>query len=537
MAPALLTRSILPLLLFPAVNKMKPVQTPSAPAAVGTLRIGSGLIARNTVLNLIARVVPLLVGVAAMPYVIHHLGPDRFGILSLAWMVVGYFALFDIGIGPATTKFVADILGKGESQELPGVVWTALTSQTCFGLVAGILLAAMSPLLVGRVLKIPVELQSQAHLVFLIIAFSLPISFASGSLRGVLAASQRFDLLSAISIPSSALTYLLPVGALFLGFGLPVIVACIVLARVAAVGVLLALCVNLYPALRVGFRFNRRLLRSLLGYGGWVTVSGVISPILVYFDRFLIGAVVSISAVGFYTPPYEISTKLWILPGSLTATLFPAFSTSAARGDIEWVRAALIRSFKLLLLLVGPAALVLIFFARPLLTLWLGTKFASEGSLPLQILCVGVFVSSLAYVPYNLLYGVGRPDLPAKFHLLEVPLHIGLAWFLVTRMGLAGAALAWTTRSGLDLLMLSVAACRVTRTSPRLLAGKGLGRSVFTLLALSGGFSILWVSNRAPVIDILLATLLSGGFLLAAWHYVLNFEEKWKIRLWLKIER
>ena len=494
-------------------------------------------VARNTALNIAGRVAPLLVALAAMPYVVRHLGPDRFGLLALAWMVVGYFALFDLGIGPATTKFVAELLGKGEMEKLPEVVWTALGTQTLFGVAAGVLLALGAPLLVDRLLKIPAALHPEARLIFLILAFALPLDFATGSMRGVVAASQRFDLLNALTIPASSLNYLLPVVALALGFGLPAIVLLLVLAKTTLLAALFVLCGRLYPSLRAGLRFERRLVRPLLGFGGWVTVSGAISPILVYFDQFLIGAVISVAAVGFYTPPYMISTKLKILPTSLAATLFPAFSTSSGRGHTEWIRDALIRSLKFLVLLVGPVALVLAFFARPILTFWLGSRFAAEGTLVLQILAVGALVNSLAYVPQNLLYGVGRPDLPAKFHLFELPVHIGLACFLVFRFGLPGAALAWTVRVSLDFAIHIVAACWVTRTSPRLLAGKDLRRSVGTVVALAVGLMMLWATSYTLIAQAVFTLLLTGGFLLVAWRYVLNLEEKWQIRLWLRIGR
>ena len=127
-----------------------------------------------------------------------------------------------------------------------------------------------------------------------------------------------------------------------------------------------------------------------------------------------------------------------------------------------------------LVLLVGPIALILIFFARPILTLWLGPRFAGEGALTLQILVVAVLLRSLAYVPYHLLQGVGRPDLPAKFHLAELPAHVGLAWFLTTRFGLPGAALALAVRDMINFLLLLAAACSVTRTSAFMLR-KGAG--------------------------------------------------------------
>ncbi|MEJ2009478.1 MAG: flippase [Acidobacteriota bacterium] len=491
-------------------------------------------LARNTLLNLAGRIVPLLVSVLTIPYVIHHLGPDRYGLLSLAWIVVGYFAVVNLGLGPATAKFVAEFLGKGETDKLPELVWTAFASQLCFGLAGGVLLAILSPVLVSRVLKIPPELHAQAQWIFLILAVALPIDFGRGSLRGVLAASQRFDLLNALDIPFSILTYLVPVAALALGFGLPAIVFFLALARLAGFVVVLVLCVRLYPALSSGFRFNRRLIRSLLGFGGWVTVSGAVTPILAYFDRFLIGAVVSIAAVGFYTPPYMISTKLWILPTSFTATLFPAFAASAGRGDREWISSALTRSLKVLLLLVGPAALVLAFFARPILTLWLGARFAAEGSLALQIMAVAALVKSLAFVPYDLLHGVGRPDIPAKFRLMEAPLYVGLAWFMVTHFGLPGAALAWAIRVAADFLLLIGAACWVTRTSPRLFARRDLGRSIGSLAALAVSLAAVWISTHVFMTEVLFTLLLGCGFLLAVWHYALDLEEKWQIRSWLR---
>jgi len=492
-------------------------------------------LARNTALNVVGRTVPLLVAIATVPYVIHHLGPDRYGLLALAGMVVGYFAIFNLGIGPATTKFVAELLGQGETDKLPELVWTAFASQTLFGLVAGILLAMLSPFLVSSVLKIPVELQAQAQWVFLIMAATLPIDFAAGVWSGVLGASQRFDLLNALSVPSSALSYCLPVAALALGYGLPAIVFFLALVRLAALLIQVLLCVWLYPALGAHIRFNRRLVRPLLSFGGWVAVNSAVGPILIYFDRILLGAVVSIAAVGLYTPLYLIATKLWILPTSLAATLFPAFSAGAGRGDHPWIRNTMVRSLKFLLLVVGPAALLLAFFARPLLGLWLGAGFAAEGSLALQIMAAAALITSLSFVPYDLLLGLGRPDIPAKFHLLETPVYLGAAWFLITRFGLPGAALAWGIRVALDFLLLTVAACWVTHTSPRLLVGRDLRRSVGTVLALGAGLAAVWVSTHLLLAQVLCTLLLGCGFLLAAWYYALDLEEKLKIRLWLKV--
>jgi O-antigen/teichoic acid export membrane protein len=489
------------------------------------LRVEGGLLARNTALNLVGRVLPLAVAVLAMPYTVRHLGPDRFGILSLAWVVTGYFALFDLGVGSAVTKFVAEFLGKGETEKLSGLVWTALASQLCLGVLAGLLLAAATPFLVDHLLKIPLGIRSEADWVFLILAASLPVGFAAGSLGGVLAASQRFDLLNAIGIPSSALSYLLPLVGLAAGLRLPSIVLLLVLARIGSLVATYYLCVRIFPSIGRSPHFEFRLVKRLLGFGGWVTVSGAVGPVLVYFDRFLIGSLVSIAAVGFYTPPYLIASRLSILPASLTVALFPAFSTSAGRGDNEWIESAMVNSVKYLLLIVGPIALGLIFFARPALGFWLGSQFALKGSSVMQILAVGLLINALAYVPYSLLQGVGRPDLTAKFHLLELPIHVGLAWFLVSLYGLPGAAVAWTIRAAIDSALLFGACLRLRIASLRSFAEARVGKAAALLLLFAGSLLLisLWKEPDAR-------TACGGAalavFALGSWHVALNDRDR-----------
>lgn len=498
----------------------------SSAGLTNPVQIRGTLLVRNSVLNFIGQAVPLLVGVATIPYIIHGLGTERFGILALAWVLVASFSVFNLGLGQATTKFVAELLGKGETRRLPPLVWTSLILHALFGTIAGLVLAAVTPVLVERLFQLGPGLVVETRAVFLILAMSLPIVFVTGVFRGVLGAAQRFDLVNAVNIPSSSLSYLIPAAAVLLGFGLPAIVLFFLIARLATALVYLVLCLRIFPGLKHTFSFDRKLLRPLLSYGGWVTVSSVVGPVLVYADRFLIGALISMTAVAYYTAPYEVVIRLWILPISLTATLFPAFSALGGAGDQAQIKKVAVRSLKYLLLMVGPTVFALVFFAREILHLWLGGEFAQQSTLVFQILAVGVLVNSLAQLPSSLLQGLGRPDIPAKFHLLELPLHVALAWFLIGRYGIAGAALAWTLRVALDGLLLWAAAWRLNRMSLRIFAENGLLRSVFALSALGGTLLTISFLDNALVAQAAHATVLMVSFALAVWAYVLDSTEK-----------
>jgi len=493
-----------------------------------TPQIHGTLLARNTALNLIGQVIPLLVGLATIPYVVRGLGTERFGILSLAWLLLGYFSLFDLGLGRATTKFVAECLGRGEMDRLPGVVWTALGFQVLSGVAGGLLVGALTPLLVDRILKIPSSLVGETKTTFFILAASLPFVLASNSLRGVLEAGQRFDMVNFIKVPASISVFLLPAIALPFGLRLPGIVLLLVLARLGSTLAYLLVCFRIFPVLRhsIRFSFQSKILRPLAAYGGWLTVTNVVSPVLVYADRFLIGSLLSVSAIGYYAAPYEAVARLSVLYGSLVTALFPAFSSLRSAGDLDGLEHMYAKSIKFLLLIVGPVMLVLVFFARNLLLLWLGEDFALHSTFVFRLFAVGFFLTSLFVVPFTLLQGLGRADITAKFHVAELFFYVPLVWVLTMHWGLRGAAIAWTCRVIGDGVLLFGAAWRVFSFSPVLLIRKPCSRSILLLT----GFGLLLYLVAKLEITIFLKGALTAGLAIAfyggVWNYVLDPPEK-----------
>lgn len=427
------------------------------------------LLARNAFLNLASQAVPILVGVLAIPYIIHGLGVDRFGLLSLAWVILGYFTLFDLGLGRATTKFVAEALASGNQNRVPVIVWSSVTAQAILGGLAVLVLITLTPLLVERVLNIPKELVSEARSIFFTLAFSIPMVLMAGSFSGLLEAGQRFDLVNAVRVPLNLSSFLLPALGVWLGWELPAVVLLLVVLRGLSLLAFYGLGARTFPEIRTRPRFDSAQLRSLLGFGGWVTVTSIVGPLLVYLDRFMIGALRSTAALGYYTAPYEMVTRLWIIPSSLMSTVFPAFNSLKRQGEWERLERLAARSVRLLLLVMAPLSAIIVAYASEILRLWLGAEFAQEGTMVLQLLAAAVLVNSLAQVPFNLLQALGRPDLAAKFHLAELVAYIPLVWVLVKTWGINGAALAWAIRVIADTLVLFLAASRFSPTLPRAL--------------------------------------------------------------------
>lgn len=491
------------------------------------VRVGSGLLARNTLLNFAAQALSIAIGLIAMPFVVHGLGAARFGVLSLAWAVLGYFTVFDLGLGRATTKFVAEAIGSGQYYTVPLVVWTAISGQFLFGVAGGLILVMLAPLLAGSVLRVPSPMLGEASASFRALAPIVPIALLSSSLSGILQAWQRFDLVNAVQVPITACSYLLPVLGTALGMSLPGIIALILVSRAAGLIVLAGLCLALFPALRMPSA-SATMFPSLLAFGGWLTVSAVVEPILTNLERFLVGSVASVAAVAYYTVPFEAVTRLSIIPQSLTTSLFPAFSTVDSAGDRRRLAILFARPLKYVIVAVGPMVVAVVVFASDILRLWLGEGFALRSSAVMQVLAVGVLANSVGQVPYALLQGVGRPDITAKIHLVEVPFYAGVAWLLVHRSGLAGAALAWTLRVSVDAVLLLAASFRLVHLPARsLLVGHGVVLSTLAVAALLGvSFAAGLAAPHAPLGRLCLFAFSLAAFAWTVWYHAMDESDR-----------
>ena len=272
-----------------------------------------------------------MAAIFTVPLLIRGLGIERFGVLNLAWMLIGYFSLFDLGLSRALIKLVAEKLGTGQHQELPTQVWTALLMMFGTGAVGGLVMWLAVPWLVHDILKIPLSLQPESLRAFSLLAATLPILITDAGLSGVLAAHQQFGKINAVAIPMRIFTFVGPLLALGFSHSLVAVTAVLIAGRLVAWIANWLLCFRVMPALRQRFALTRRVMVPLLQLGSWMTVSNVVGPVMVSLDRFLIAALVSVAAVAYYATPYSMITKLWMIPAALVGTLFPAFASDFAQ--------------------------------------------------------------------------------------------------------------------------------------------------------------------------------------------------------------
>jgi O-antigen/teichoic acid export membrane protein len=501
--------------------------TPSSSAAVPGDFLHSlrgRAMARNTIWNIVGQALPLLLAAVAIPLLIRRLGLDRFGVLTLAWTIVGYFGLFDLGLGRAITKVVSESLAEGKQADAAGAVWTGSAILAGLGTLFTVALFLGAHLLVYRLIKVPVALQTETVKAVNWLAISIPIVTVTAGLRGVLEAQHRFRAVNLVRVAMGVFSYLGPLIAAVFSPDLQLLCAVLVIGRAIAAVLYLVLCLYGLPGLRKGIIVRRHVISMLIDVGAWITVSNTIGPIVTYGERFLIGLLLSVAAVAYYATPSELVLRLLLVPAAISTVLFPAF---AALSVVDSSRLALTydRGIRFCFILIFPAIFLIVLFAPEGLRLWLGPVFAEKSTVLLRWIALGIFVNSLSQIPYALLQAANRPDLPGKLFLIDAPIYLFALVEAIKMYGITGAAVVWSFRLIFEGYMLVIFADRTlvpkSLKQPSLLILSG-----FAVLAISTVLASGWPKAAWCVL------VLVGGAVIA-WRILLRQEERSQLRLLL----
>ena len=426
---------------------------------------------RNVALNLGGLVLPMGVALVAMPLLVREAGAERLGFLGLAWALIGYFALLDLGLSRVVTRRIAmaDGIGRlaGEVRVLERLCVQLFVAVAAVSAVLAIVVPATA--IVGR--SADPAVVDEARIALLILWATLPLTVVTGLLRGALEGLQRFGRVNLLRAFFGAWSFAAPVAILAWSHALGPLTLAI------AVGRALSLVAHAAWAFRALHEREAALaaghgptaggapaapgprIVDLFREGGWLTVSNVVGPMMVTFDRFAIAAIVSLAAASWYFVPQEVALRMLVVPGAIATTIFPMLArVDPARGDRRRIaHGALIAVAATCL----PLCAVIGALADPLLSAWMGPAFAANSAPVAACLAVGLFANCCAQVPFAWIQAAGRSDVTGKLHLVQLPVYALLLVALTMRLGIVGAAIAWSLRATADAVLLYVASARL----------------------------------------------------------------------------
>ena len=455
---------------------------------------GTKRLAINVGMNWAAMAVNMVVPFFLTPFVVRHLGAVGYGVWILAVSTVSYLNLLDLGLRSAVIRFVSKAQAKGSAGEAASAIHAALW----FRLIIASGVAIISLVLAAEVphlFNIPADLMRAAQITTLLCALGVAVTLVSGVFGAVLAAINRFDLLSYVTMGQ---TLTRAVGVLLIlrsGRGL-VPLACwelTVVTLVAIATIVLAMVTFPHSRVRPG-RPDMGVLRMIWSYSFTTFIFLVAIQIITNTDNLVVGKFLTVGIVTFYAIGGSLINYAFQVSGALSSTFTPMASNLEASGKFEGLQRMLIRGTQATLGLALPISAALFFRGGTFIRLWMGPQYAVVSEHVLRILMISMFWGVANGTASSIMMAMEKHKPMTRWAVYEAVLNLGLSIFLVKKIGLYGVA--WGTSISMTLTHLAFWPRYIKKTldiSPLTYMWQGWGRITLSVLP----FALLCaVTNR-----------------------------------------
>ena len=390
-------------------------------------RILKRQVARGALVSSVSQGATFIFRIGSMVVLARLLLPSDFGLVGMVTAFTGFLGLFrDAGLSMATVQ--RDTITYAQMSTL---FWINLAVG---GLLAG--LAAVAAPVLGA-------FYGEPRLIWVTMALGLSFVFngATAQHRAMLQRGMRFVSLVTIDIVALVLSTAAGICIAVAGGGYwALVVMTVGQSAVSVFGTWLA--TQWVP----GMPQRRSGIRSMLMYGGTVTVNSVIVYVAYNVDKVLLGKFCGAEALGIYGRAYQlINLPTENLNSTLGFLAFPALSR--VQNDPVRLRSYFLKGYSLFLSVVMPITMGCALFAEDIIRVFLGAKW-HEAAPIFRLMAPTILIFALINPLAWMLLASGRAKRSLKIAFLIAPVVI-LGYALGLKNGPHGVAAGFSIAMGL----------------------------------------------------------------------------------------
>jgi O-antigen/teichoic acid export membrane protein len=403
---------------------------------------------------------------ATVPLYLELIGVEKYGFLTLCWVILGYSGFLEWGLGSAVAQKVA-AAGPDDPRTASDIFWNGLWLSLGLGAVGATLTFAGASLYFSS-MSVTSAFGDELYDALPLLAAIAPILMLGGLFSGALQGRERFLALNLVGMSAYSLVAVFP---LLIAYLWTDSLSGLVLG--ALMGRLITYPVGLWMAaralsLRLPRRPSRQIMKGLLGFGGWVALTQIANGILSTLDRLAIGGRIGAAAVPAYAIPFGLVSRIVVVPHSLAGALFPRFAAVDEAERDRLVAAAI----KAVIVIVTPMTIAIVALADPFFRLWIGAELAAVSSPIAYILAASFWIYCIGHIPFSMIQAAGRPSLVSKLFLAELIPYALLLFAGLALFGLPGVAAAFALRlAGETAVLLYLARTPLSALKPLLVPG------------------------------------------------------------------
>lgn len=416
----------------------------TAPSTAGM----TSKVVKGSLWTLAGQVVPMAVSLVATPFTIRLLGSEGYGVFVLIGLIPAYFSFADFGMGIASTRFASEAYAAGDREKEGQIVRTAALIAFLASLPFGMAIFLLSGWLVA-LFNVPETMMADASLALKFASVTFVATFLNGTFNTPQLTRLRMDLNTFVNASCRILGQIaVPLVIYFVGGIAPAIFA-LMLVSLLTLAVHIMASGSVLPEL-FGGSIDRTVIPRLVKFGGGLVFAGIAATFLINAEKGILAATVSATALAYYSVAFTVASMMTLFSGAMIQSLLPAFSQLQSDEKRGQLNALYSRGIRISLIISVPALVFLSLLAKPFFTRWAGPEFGEQSTLPLYILAGSLAFNIIAYLPLAAILATGRTDVLAKLYWAELIPYVLLVWFLASRYGAVGAALAWSIRTFVD---------------------------------------------------------------------------------------
>lgn len=427
------------------------------------------------------------------------LDPRDFGLVGMVTAVTGVLNLFkDFGLSTATVQRTTIT-----EEQISTLFWINLS----VGAMLGLLTVAIAPALAA--------FYREPRLVWVTIVLALGFVFNSVTVQhsALLQRQMRFTALSVIEIISLLISTAVGISMAIHGYRYWSLVAVTVVSPLVY-----AICVWLTTMWIPGLPRKHVGLRSMMRFGGTLTLNGLVAYVAYNFEKILLGRFWGATAIGFYGRAYQlVNIPTDNLNTAVGGVAFAALSR--LKDDPSRFKSYFLKGYSLVLALTVPLTIVCTLFADDIIMVLLGPKWKDATSI-FRFLAPTILIFALINPLGWLLYSLGLVERGLKIALVFSPLIIG-GYIIGLPYGPKGVAIAYSAVMILWVIPHIAWCVHGTVISFRdilLVVSQPLASSIVAA-GLSLGVRLLYGSSLLPLPRL----MLESGLLMVAYFGILLF--------------
>jgi len=423
-------------------------------------------ISKNAAYNVLGAALPSVLTLVTIPLYLQLVGLERYGILTLCLVILGYSGFLDVGLKYAVARKIAQS-GDAAADD---IVWTSAWLSLLTGLTGAALVYFGAEFYFGSMAHVSPTFRDEVQEAVPLLAALVPVGMVGGVLGGALQGRERFLAINLLGALGQTLGAVLPLLlAYFWAPRLSVLLTGALAAQLLPFPLSYWVCKRAVP-LHAPRGPALHLVRGLLSFGGWISLAVIANAVIQTVDRLAIGSRIGAAAVPSYSIPYGLVSRIILIPHSLSGALFPRFANAEAQEQ----RRLTSDSIQAVSVIITPAIIGLIAAAAPFFTLWIGSELAVVSTPIAYVLAAGFWFYSIGHMAYTMLQATGRPDTVSKLLLAELIPYCVALWAALWAFGVIGAAAAFTLRAIVDCLLFLFLAAVPLAAMKRLLPPIGL---------------------------------------------------------------